>query len=84
MLRKKKFKREKLNLFMVNKCVKKNILTGSVKTIFLFEETVITSIPTSASKCISGKQSSSPRFSLARPPTPELLSSHHAADYCSS
>lgn len=78
------FKRETLDLFIVNKCVKKNILTGSVKTIFLFEEFVISNIPTSASNCISGKESSSPRFSLARPPTPELLSSHHAADYCSS
>lgn len=63
---------------------KKNILMGSGKTIFLFDEIVIPNIPISASNCISGKQSSSPRFSLARPPTPELLSSHHAADYCSS
>lgn len=33
---------------------------------------------------ISGKQGSGPGFSLVRPTIPELLSSHHAADYCSS
>lgn len=60
------------------------MFTGLKETFSLFEKIVIPNMPTTVWNCISGKQSSSPRFSLVRPPTPELLSSHHAAGYCSS
>lgn len=56
---------------------------GSWRSIYLFKKIVIPSMPSTDCNCIYGNQSSRPRFSLVRPPTPELLSSHHAADYCS-
>lgn len=40
-------------------------------------------MPTPDWNSISGKQGSGPRFSPVHPPTPELLSSHHPAEYCS-
>lgn len=69
--------------FTINKYVEEYVHRSYGK-VFLFEETVITNMPTTVWNRISGKQSSSPRFSLVRPPAPELLSSHHAVDYYSS
>lgn len=66
--------------FIVNKCVEEYV-HRSYRNILLFEKTAIPNMPTTVWNRISGKQSSSPRFSLVRPPTPELLSSHHAVDY---